>query len=424
MLKQLFKSDFIKNSSILIIGTVLAQIIPIALQPIIRRTYTDAETGRFDLYLSIVAILASIAHFNYARTVVIPKSDKSAANLLAISILFTFFVSLASYIFFFWGSDFIIAKFSLPIEIKPWLLFIPLSTFFIGTYTSINFWLTRQKKFKTIAINKLARRSSEGFTQIGLKSMTTNGLIFGNLVGDFFNFLIHIVQLAKTDFKWKDISYIRLKKELKAYKDFPIYSLFPTFINTISSSLPIIIINDFFGDKITGQFGLSKTVLMIPLALISVALSQVLLQKIAEKKNKKETIGKLLKEVFLGLSLLSIIGLIIIQIWGTDIFNIAFGEKWGVASDITKILIFYYSIDFVITPLSIVFIPLQKIKINSAWQIGRFIITLSLYLLKDFSLYEFIYYYMAINIAAYLIYGVLIYKTVTKFDNSINLKTN
>lgn len=419
MLNKLLQSDFVKNSSILIIGTTLAQLIPILIQPIIRRVYTDAETGRFDLYMSFVAILAAISHFNYARTVVIPKSEETAKNLLSGAIIITSIVSLIAFLIFLLAGDFIIEQFGLPKGIAPWLKYIPLSVFFIGSYNSINFWLTRNKKFKSIAFNKFIRRSAEGGTQILSKGISKNGLIVGNIVGDLINFAVHLFQLKKTNFNFEGISIKNIKKALIDFKDFPLYSLAPTLLNTISASLPIIIISATFGEKIAGQYGLSRTVLILPLALISVAISQVLLQKISEKKNRQEPIGQIIKGIFLSLSGLSLIAATIIYFFSTPIFNFAFGENWVLASEISKILIFYFCIDFIVTPLSIVFIALEKIKINSLWQIGHFFLILTLYLIQDFTIYQFMYYYMGISIISYLAYGILIYFTVRNYDNRI-----
>lgn len=421
MLSKLLQSDFIKNSSILIIGTVLAQVIPILIQPTIRRIYSDAQTGRLDLYMSFVAILASFIHLNYSKTIVIPKDEKAATNLLGGSILSSFFISILLFFIFLFFGDSIISLLNLPTSFTPWLKYIPLSTFLIGSYTSMTFWLTRTKKFKSIALNKFSRRSGEATTQLISRSYSSNGLIFGTIIGDIINFFSNIYQVKKTTINLKLISISGIKKEFKNYKDFPIYSLLPTVLNTLSSNLPIIMITSFFSDKIAGQFGLSRMVLAIPLALISVSLSQVLLQKVAEKRQKEESIKTLIKTIFLVLLSMSALGSLIIYFFNEPIFNIAFGKDWLIAAQISKILIFYFCLDFITTPLSVVFIALEHIKVNSTWQILHFFLICSLYFCKDFALFDFITIFMVINIISYLTYGVLIYFSIKKYEKSLLL---
>lgn len=418
-LKQLFESDFIKNSSILIVGTVLAQLIPIFAQYYIRRAYTDAQTGRLDLYMSFVAILASFIHLNYAKTIVIPKSEKSATNLLAGSLLSSFSLSILVLIVFLFLGENILQFFNLPIEFLPWLKYIPLSIFFIGSYTSITFWLTRKKKFKAIALNKFSRRTGETVTQLISKNISSNGLILGVIVGDFINLMSNIIQLKGTGFRLKDISLQNINTEFKSYKDFPLFDLLPTLLNTLSSNIPVIMVTAFFSDKIAGQFGLSRMVLAIPLALISVSISQVLLQKVAEKRQNSESIKKIIKNIAFFLFSASLIGTVIIYFFSYPIFEIAFGKNWGTAAQISKILIFYYSLDFITTPLSVVFIALEKIKINSIWKISHFLLVCSLYFFRDIELFDFISIFMIINVISYSIYGILIFTAVKSYEKSL-----
>lgn len=419
MLNKLLKSEFVKNSSILIIGTVLAQVIPIMIQPIIRRTYTDAETGQLDLYLSFIGIMASFVNLNYSKTIVIPKNEESAMNLLAGSVLSSFAISLLIFIPFFIFDLQIIALLNLPVSFAPWLKLIPLSILLIGSHTSMTFWLTRTKKFKSIALNKFSRRSSEGLVQITGKSIFSNGLIIGSITGDLINFICNIYQVARTNFNYKLISLSGIKKEFKTYKDFPIYSLLPTVLNTLSSNLPIIMITAFFSDKIAGQFGLSRMVLAIPLALISVSLSQVLLQKVAEKRQKNQSIKKLILNIFFALFFMSIVGTLIIIFFSKQLFTFAFGADWILASEISQIMIYYYALYFIATSFSVIFIALEEIKLNSIWQALHFLAITSLFFFSYSDIFNFITILMIINIVSYTIYLLLAYKIINKYELSL-----
>jgi O-antigen/teichoic acid export membrane protein len=47
-MKKLFgQSDFLRNTVILVFGTGIAQMIPILLQPVLRRIYAPADFGAF-----------------------------------------------------------------------------------------------------------------------------------------------------------------------------------------------------------------------------------------------------------------------------------------------------------------------------------------------------------------------------------------
>ena len=104
MLKKLLgKSDFVKNSSILMGGTLLAQLLPVALQPFLRRIFTPEEFSLFAIYFSIVSILALAASFQYHVTVVLPKEDEDALGLVkggvVLSVIFSSIILGVVYLF-------------------------------------------------------------------------------------------------------------------------------------------------------------------------------------------------------------------------------------------------------------------------------------------------------------------------------------
>ena len=93
-LLQTFKnSSFVRNSLTLIFGTALAQLIPILLQPILRRSYSPEEFGFISIYITIVGMFAAIANFKYESAIVIPKEKKEADHLVLIGLFLSFVVS-------------------------------------------------------------------------------------------------------------------------------------------------------------------------------------------------------------------------------------------------------------------------------------------------------------------------------------------
>src|SRR5690554_2659536 len=90
---KFLESDFTKNVLTLMTGTVIAQLIPLVVAPILSRIYTPAEFGRFALYLSIIQILGAIANGRYELAIVLPKEKREGVQLTLLSISVTIFVS-------------------------------------------------------------------------------------------------------------------------------------------------------------------------------------------------------------------------------------------------------------------------------------------------------------------------------------------
>src|SRR5664280_1830889 len=302
------RSELLKNTSILISGTALAQLIPILLQPILRRYYTPDIFGAYSVYFSIVGILAIVSSFKYELAIILPRTDKEAANIFFLSalinLLFNVFIFLVIII---WKTK-ILKFFNLSEKFSDYIYFVPLGIFFYSFYQSINNWLVRKKGFLPISVNKFVRRGFEGCAQVLFKfTKNAHGIIFGDLIGHIANLVSGIYQSHKRGLSLNLISPGKLKYVTIKYSEFPKYNVIPSFMSACSFLLPAIYLNKFFSSEMTGFFDLSKLLLSIPLALISTSISNVLLQSLSEKFKEKRSLKK---DLLLILGIVSAIGIV------------------------------------------------------------------------------------------------------------------
>jgi O-antigen/teichoic acid export membrane protein len=157
----------------------------------------------------------------------------------------------------------------------------------------------------------------------------------------------------------------------------------------------------------------------MPLILISAAISQVLMQKISEKKNNGEKVFVIIKNHFFILSFLGLIGFLVVFFLGENLFTLFLGDQWKMAGSMASMMVLAYSIKFVVSPISVVFFSLHKIKIASFWQVAYFLGILSLVLFANNSIESFILYYVIIEVVLYAIYAILIIHETRKYDRSI-----
>ncbi|MBK7627773.1 MAG: oligosaccharide flippase family protein [Bacteroidales bacterium] len=87
LFQSLKRSELLKNTSILVSGTAIAQLIPILLQPILRRFYSAEIFGAYAVYLSLVGILAIISSFKYDLAIILPRKNKDAVNIFFLTVL-------------------------------------------------------------------------------------------------------------------------------------------------------------------------------------------------------------------------------------------------------------------------------------------------------------------------------------------------
>lgn len=420
MLKRLSSSSFLKNSSILALGTGLAFAIAFLFQPLLTRIYTPEEFGLFSVYTSVFGILVSISSFRYDTAIIVTKTKQEGFNLTVVSIVLAFIFSIVLFPAFLIFDNEIVSLVGVDSENTLWLYFIPLSVFLFSSYRSINTLLTRNKKFKASSINKIVRRSSEGVMQLFFGKLTISyGLIYGGLIGDLLNNISGFIQLRIKRNTIKLITIQKLKEVMIRYKSYPIMGTIPYFLNTISLLIPVLIFNRLFNQEDTGQLGLSLNVLSIPISLISMSFSQVLSQDLARKKNNNSPILKFIVKVSLGLFVLATIGVIIIYFFSVPLFTFVFGNEWVVAAKISSVMVFALGIKFIVSPLSVIFTSLEKVKQGGWWQIFHFFLILLLFLFDYDNLYDFVEKYVILELIAYSIYYIQIIYQAKIYEKEI-----
>lgn len=422
----LLNSELIRNTSILISGTALAQLIPILLQPVLRRLYFTPEVfGAYSVYLSIIGILLVISSFRYEQAIILPKKDTEALNIFFLTVILNFaFNAVLLIVILIWKTK-LSYYLNLPEAYSGYLYLVPLGTFLFNTHQSINFWLVRKKRFFAISLNKFIRRGFEGISQVTLKMWTSSyGLIYGDIIGHFGNIISGFYQGSKSGMSVRLFSLNKIKYVLYKYSEYPKFNIVPSFMSACSYLLPAIMINKFFSAENTGYFDLAKLFLSIPLALIATSLSNVLLQRISEKKLAKLSIRSDLLYILLFVGIAMIFEVGIILVWAEDIFRIFFGATWEFSGTISRILVWAFAFNFIVSSFSSIYISLQRIKLLSIWQVTYFIAVLSLYYFSDSSFTVFLKAYVSIELICCLLSTVFLIYIVVKYERSLKFAEN
>lgn len=416
-IRKLLNNRILKNVTLLVSGTAIAQIILMLFQLVLRRLYSPEVFGAFSVYMSIVGILVILSTMRYELAVVLPKEDRKASGLVAGGILISLTINILVLIITIIFKTYIIKWLDFPAEYGYWLYFVPLSTFLFSTYQFFNYWLTRNSAFKAISINKVSRRLSEGIVQTIFGAVkSASGLFTGDIVGNVANITAGFYQTKRKGFTFSNLSWRKIKASLKRYSSFPKYQTIPAVLNTASMLLPIFLINKFYSSETAGYFDLSRQMLIVPISFITASLSQVLLKELSDrvKNNAKLTPSILKTAMYLSIGIIPF--MVVIMIWGEGLFSFFFSETWRVSGSYSAILAPAFAVQFIVSPLSISFTVLEKLKVLAAWQICYFGAVLALLSLSYLPITHFLAIYTGINIVAYTIYFLLIINCTRKYD--------
>ena len=407
------RSEFSRNVLTLMTGTTIAQAIPIAISPILTRIYTPEDFGVFALYMAIASILSVVATGRYEMAIMLPKKDEDAVNIVALSIIISFFVSFISLIIVFVFNYQITNLLGNP-EISNWLYFIPVTVLLTGVYQSFNYWSNRKKQYKRLAASRIVQSGTTSTANLGMGfgGFGTSGLIFGQVLGQ------SVATTTLLGMIWRENKnrFVLTKKLkvfalLKKYIDFPKHSLPTAFLDVVSLNLPIYLINKFFTVQMLGYYSFAYRMIQFPSALVSGAFSQVFYQQFSSLVSDPVEQKRLLVYMWFKLFLLGFLPFLSVLLYGSEIFAFIFGENWREAGKIASILSVMLFFVFVSSPTSSAFVVLRMQKIGLYFGIATAISRpLALYIgFLVNSIYSGIKFMAISEIIIIIIYNLLIY---------------
>lgn len=387
MIKKILpKSTYAKNVLTLMTGTGLAQAIPIAISPILTRIYSPEEFGIFALYMAIASILTVLVTGRYEMAILLPKKDRDAMNLVALSIALSFFVSVIILIVVSVFNSQLISFMGVP-ELSIWLYWVPASTFLMGVYQSLNYWSNRKSHYRRLAVSRVVQSSATGSTQLAgaFNNIGASGLVGGQLIGQTLSAAVLGSLIYKEDKKYiKKIKKIRIIALARKYINFPKFLIVAHGFNTASGQMPTFLLSSLFNTAAAGFFMLTQRVMGAPMTLVASAIGDVFRQEASYAYVNTGSCKDIYIKTFKRLLYISILPSIAFFFIAPDLFALIFGEKWRVAGEYAQILTPMYFFRFVVSPISQVSIIAEKQVIDLMWQIALIFMVVTSFFLGFF----------------------------------------
>ena len=364
------KSEFSRNVLTLMMGTTIAQAIPIAISPILTRIYTPEDFGLFALFIAIMSIFGSIANGRYELAIMLPKKDEDAINILALGFIINVTLSIILLL--------IVLIFHQPIvnllnnqDISPLLYFIPFSVFLMGCFNLLNYFNNRKKLYKDLAKANVYKSIAMAIVQLslGFFKVGASGLVGGQFASQIVSNTKLFLNIKRLNL-FSKISKIKIMALAKRYKDFPKYSMWAILASTLAQNFTTILISSFFSIKILGFYSFAQRLLGMPSSLIGASIGQVFLQEATKEKQLTgktiNTFSSTIKKLFLiAMPSFGILFFIV-----EDLFALVFGEEWRVAGKYAQIIIPLFFIQFISNAVSGTYDIFTALKLELLWQVS------------------------------------------------------
>ena len=361
-IKKQLKTDYFKSLSVLLSGTLIAQVIGYAIAPLLTRLYTTAEMGELALYMRITGFIAAIATLRYESALPIPKNDGHSYLLYRISLLISFIVLAISSILLI---SLILA--GITPGFSWW--YVVLIIFGSAAIVVINIgtnWSVRTGSFSLISRQKIVNSLFSNTLKWGFAyfSLGYFGLIVATFIGYFLSSFEFIFSFRGLKRKY---SQLKSRKKtwvlLKDHREFPLLNLPHILVDNGRDILIATLILAYFSESIYGSFSHSYAMLRIPSMLIGVSLSQVFYNQAIKFYNENKRMLPLLKKTIGMLIGISIIPFTILYLYGEPIFAWIFGVNWAEAGSYSETMSFWLMVSFIISPISALPMILKKQKI-------------------------------------------------------------
>lgn len=319
----------------LLSGSLVAQFIATLLSPMLSRIYAPDEFGVYGLFAATVSILSLVATARYELAVVLPQEDKDAETLVRLGFVLMLIVSSLIVLVSMFPPQ-ILGRLGLGWNAREWLLVVVIAVLLRGMVQMLSYWANRQRHYRDIAIGLILQAAFTGGVSVvlGYYGVGPEGLMFGAVIGTLAGAAFLWVR------SWQNRSIAGEPKSFLSvafeYRNFPLFNLPLSFVNTFSQRFLIYALALFGNLHAAGYYGFSRMVLSMPVSVISQSLGRVYFKEAAvrlgSERFEQETI-KLMRRI----AWVCTPGLVLVILWGREIFSVVFGGAWAEAGTYASI---------------------------------------------------------------------------------------
>ena len=375
--------SFARNVGVLTGGTAAGQAIIVAASPILTRLYSPEEFGVLAVFAALLGILGVIASLRYELAIPLPETDEDAANVAILSLVVVLGMALASAAVAIPLRQPIADALNTPLLAKYiWLL--PLGLLLIGIYQVFNYWAIRTKAFSAIARTKLIQSLSMVTVQIAGYALgplaLLSGRIFGQAAGTA---ALGSLAFANRSEAFRRASPFGVRDAATRYHKFPLYSSWAGLLNSGGSQLPPILFSVFYGAGAAGLYMLAHRIIALPMTLVGKAIADVFMPDAVEalrESRLRDSVALVQK----NLARIALPPAAILFIVAPDVFRIVFGPDWEEAGHMVRWLTPMLFLQFIVSPLSRIFLVLERQKLGLILQGNLFVLRLGSLVITGF----------------------------------------
>jgi len=368
-------SGFVRHVLVVSGGSVAAQLLGIVATPLISRLFTPEAYGIATIFGSVVGIFGVVCCLRYDSAILLPKSDREAAQLLGVCLASGLALGLLVAALAWVGGEALWGRLGAPeLAAQPDLLLTALTLTALGT--PLVWWNQRFRYFGRVSVARIVSNGASTLASIaaGVVGWTSGAALasartYSGILGLA---LVFVVAGWKTD-----LAYVRkvLRPHLmvevaRRFIDFPRLNLPASLLDAVARESPAMLLGSLYGTTDAGLYAMSSRLLRLPSEFISTAIRDVLYERVASAHANKEPLGPIVEAACTRLIALGIWPMLAIGLSGPQAFGVFFGPQWEPAGLYTLILAPAILAMFIASPITLLFTVLEAHRFFAISQVA------------------------------------------------------
>ncbi len=360
LVQKALSNTFLRGVSVLMGGTAASQAILLLALPLLTRLYSPHDFSVLAVYVSAVSILSVSACLRLEIALPLPADDNEAASLLAAALASSAAVGIviAGAVFMAPANlDDLVANGKL----GRYLWLVPAGAWLASTYSALQYWSTRKRRFADIAKTRLTQSIGGTSVQAGMGWMgfAPLGLLLGHaVIGGAGVLGLAMRALRQEGAIIRSVRISSIASAVGRYRRFPLYSTWDALANTSGLQLPVIMIASIAAGPEAGLLMLAMRTMQAPMGVLGTSVGQVFLSEAPEKSRQGE-LAAYTSKIIASMARIGVAPLVFMGFAAPVLFRYVFGEEWAAAGSMVSWMVPWFILQFVSSPVSMVMHVLQ-----------------------------------------------------------------
>lgn len=367
-----FKQTVVRSFLTVLKGAVIAQAIGFLVLPILSRQFAPEAFGHFQLYTSIINMLAVVAALRLEVALLSARDPEEYSALLwacaAINLAVAALAAAAALLL-----PALMPEALAGMEKLLWL--IPAGVISAGALQTLGYAAQRQKDFAGNAASKVLQVAGYGGSGLGAGALGAPpfGLVAADIVGRG----VAAVYLAVRGgvHRLRRVPLFTVTAAIRAHRNMPLLAVPGGLVSTAAAATTPLILYGAFSPATSGQFGLADRSLTVPTVLIATSLAQVVTAELAERlRARSPTARDVYRRLVRLMAKIAVVPAILLLLAGPSVFALVFGEAWRPAGEFARIGVPLYFISFVVVPVNMTILLTGRQALQLGWEVGRLLL--------------------------------------------------